>query len=109
MMKNSRLEPMLTLCLTESLAAGVTRTLTAVLVNGGELLIRLAKFPHTAAWRQAWRVTPVRLTPPREASLQELLLVVLLLRQIAQVRNEYLGLCTLENLICHLTQLLTCL
>lgn len=88
MLKNSKFVPMLTLCLhrlTESLAAGVTRTLTAVLVNGRELLIRLAKFPHTAAWRQAWRIAPVRLTPPREASLQELLLAVLLLRQIAQV------------------------
>lgn len=95
MLKISRSDPILTLCLhrlTECLAAGVTRTLTAVLVNGGELLVRLAKFPHTAAWRQAWRVPPVRLTPPREASLQEFLLVVLLLRQIAQVPNEYLGL-----------------
>lgn len=82
-------------CLTKSLAAGVTRTLTAVLVNGGELLVRLAKFPHTAARRQAWRIAPVRLTPPGEASLQELLLVVLLLRQIAQVLDEYLGLCAL--------------
>lgn len=100
MLKNSRLDPKLTLYLhrlTESLAAGVTRTLTAVLVNGGELLVRLAKFPHTAAWRQAWRVTPVRLTPPGEASLQELLFVVLLLRQIAQVHDEYLGLCALEK------------
>lgn len=98
-LKNSRLDDlMLTLYfqhLTKSLTAGVTRTLTAVLVNGGELLVRLAKFPHTAAWRQAWRVTPVRLTPPGEASLQELLLIVLLLRQNTQVIDEYLGLCTL--------------
>lgn len=85
----SRFDP--TLTLTERLAAGVSRTLTAVVVYGGELLVRLAKFPHTAAWRQAWRVAPVRLTPPRESSLQELLLVVLLLRQIA-VFEEYLGL-----------------
>lgn len=100
MLKNSRLDPMLTLCihrLTKSLAAGVTRTLTAVLVNGRELLVRLAKFPHTAAWRQAWRVTPIRLTTPGEASLQELLLVVLLLRQIAQALDEYLSLCILEK------------
>lgn len=90
---------MLTLCLhrlTESLAAGVTRTLTAVLVNGGELLVRLAELPHAAARRQARRVAPVRLTPPGEASLQELLLVVLLLRQIAPL-DEYLGLGTPER------------
>lgn len=85
MLKNSRFDSMLTL--TESLAAGVSRTLTAVVVYGGELLVRFAKFSHTAAWRQAWRVAPVRLTPPRESSLQELLLVVLLLRQIAFLKN----------------------
>lgn len=89
MLKDSRFDPMLTL--TESLAAGVPRTLAAVVVYGGELLVRLAKFPHTAARRQAWRVAPVGLTPPGESSLQELLLVVLLLRQSAFL-EEYLGL-----------------
>lgn len=90
MLKNSRFDPML--ALTESLAAGVPRTLTAVVVYGGELLVRLAKFPHTAARRQAWRVAPVRLTPPGESSLQELLLVVLLLKQIWAFFEEYSGL-----------------
>lgn len=76
---------MLTLCLhrlTESLAAGVTRTLTAVLVNGGELLVRLAELAHAAARGQARRVAPVRLAAPGEAPLEEVLLVVLLLRQV---------------------------
>lgn len=96
MLENSRFDPMLTLPfhrLTESLAAGVSRTLTAVVVYGGELLVRLAKFPHTAARRQAWRVAAVRLTPPGEASLQELLLVVLLLRQSHHICLENIWIC----------------
>ena len=65
--------------LTKRLTAGVTRTLTTVLLHGGELLVRLAELPHAAAGREAWRVPPVRLAPSGEPPLQELLLIVLLL------------------------------
>lgn len=74
--------------LTKRLTAGVSGTLTTVLLHGGQLLIRLAELPHAAARGQAWGVAPIRLAPTREAPLQELLLVVLLLRRRKKKKKD---------------------
>lgn len=83
--------------LTECLAAGVTWTLAAVLLHGGQLLIRLAELPHAAARRQAWRVAAVRLAAAWKTPLQELLLVVLLLQKRREKKKEINSFSTRTN------------
>ena len=63
-------------CPTERLTAGVAGALPAVLLQGGQLLLRLAELAHAAAGREARGLATVRLAAPREAPLEELLLVV---------------------------------
>ena len=73
---------------TQGLTAGVAGALSAVLLHGGQLLVRLAQLAHAAAGGQAGGVAPVRLAAPRETPLKILLLVVLLLHTNTHTRTH---------------------
>lgn len=63
--------------LTKRLTAGVAGALPAVVLQGGELLVRLAQLPDAVAGGEARRLTSVRATATREPSLETVQVILL--------------------------------